>query len=287
MTTQVQYILLSDISTAKLYEVFMASFADYAVEIRMSLADYERRLDRIGYLPQMSAAAVLDGRLISFITHGLRTWDGKITAYNGGTGTIPSMRGKGLAKGLYRYLLTHERWQGVERCVLEVLSDNFKAIALYEGLGFRTERILDSYLDWGDRARFAEKAVGIEVCEIDSVPPTLAKATGCQPAWQNSLEAITQDAAEQAFVAKKGGEELGILRMNRLTGRISWIYVDERFRRNRVATSLICYARKHIKQRLSLINVPQDDALAKWLKKNGFDMTLQQREMILDLTVQR
>ena len=41
---------------------------------------------------------------------------------------------------------------GLSRLYLEVFADNLRAIALYRGLGYRTDGLLPGYYSWGEDA---------------------------------------------------------------------------------------------------------------------------------------
>ena len=53
----------------------------------------------------------------------------------------PAFQGQGIARRLLSELLSDSRREGVQAFTLEVRSGNARAIALYEGLGFRTEGV--------------------------------------------------------------------------------------------------------------------------------------------------
>ena len=78
--------------------------------------------------------------LIGFIIHAVDTRNGKLTAYNTGTGVLPKHRRKGIVNSMYRYALSDLKSNGVEISTLEVITENKAAINAYQGIGFETTR---------------------------------------------------------------------------------------------------------------------------------------------------
>jgi ribosomal protein S18 acetylase RimI-like enzyme len=100
---------------------FNEAFSDYAVRFSMTALQLRE----------------IDGdRLVGFTLNG---FDGE-TAYDSGTGVIPSHRRQGLASGMMEYILPVLCDAGARQYLLEVIESNSRAIALYESLGFKTTR---------------------------------------------------------------------------------------------------------------------------------------------------
>lgn len=86
-----------------------------------------------------------EGRLISFVFNGTGMYNNILTAYDTGTGTVPSFRGLHLTQKIFTFSLELIYQQGVRQYVLEVLQHNHKAIKIYRKLGFETQRNFNYY----------------------------------------------------------------------------------------------------------------------------------------------
>ena len=82
---------LESVSFKDLYAAFSSAFKDY--DFSLNADELRRMLDRRGYNPQLSFGAFFEGRLISFVFNGTGMYNNILTAYDTGTGTVPSFRG--------------------------------------------------------------------------------------------------------------------------------------------------------------------------------------------------
>ena len=64
--------------------------------------------------------------------NALGEWQGKPTAYDAGTGVIPAYRRQGIAEELFTFMVPHLKEASVEQYLLEVLTGNERAVALYQ-----------------------------------------------------------------------------------------------------------------------------------------------------------
>jgi ribosomal protein S18 acetylase RimI-like enzyme len=86
------------------------------------------------------SAGIFDGdKLAGFILHGVDTDEqGVLTAFNCGTGILPAYRKRGFVQELYQYLLPALKEGGVQKCGLEVITQNDIAVQSYQRVGFET-----------------------------------------------------------------------------------------------------------------------------------------------------
>lgn len=82
---------LESVSFKDLYAAFSSAFKDY--DFSLNADELRRMLDRRGYNPQLSFGVFFEGRLISFVLNGTGMYNNILTAYDTGTGTVPSFRG--------------------------------------------------------------------------------------------------------------------------------------------------------------------------------------------------
>ena len=104
-----------------------------------------------------------------------------------------------------------------------------------------------------------------------------------KPAWQNSLYAVNKQPERITnLVVKKGDAIQGYLILN-VSGRVMQVAIHPKFRKQGIGTYLF-KAAFEIKKELTLINIDdRDKAIADFLKRMGFEYTISQYEMELDL----
>src|SRR3954465_14308675 len=110
---------LSSIPFHEIYIAFTEAFSDYIIPFHpaeRALNDKQKAC-RVNY--DMSFGMFDGGRLVAFIIFGIDTLNGKLTAYNAGTGVIPAHRGQRLVKKLYDHALPILKAAGVQQSTLE------------------------------------------------------------------------------------------------------------------------------------------------------------------------
>src|SRR5689334_1558578 len=130
------YRLLTAADFSTLYACFLDAFSDYQVDMQMSEQQFAQRLTRDGVQLEISTGAFDDDRMIGFYINALGDWQGKLTAYDAGTGIVHDYRGRGVAQELFAFTVPRLKERAVSQYLLEVLTSNEGAIALYRKLGF-------------------------------------------------------------------------------------------------------------------------------------------------------
>ncbi|WP_068614863.1 GNAT family N-acetyltransferase [Paenibacillus tuaregi] len=87
--------------------------------------------------PTLSVVAFKDNRPVGIVLSGVRDSGGRRIAWNGGTGVAMPLRGSGNGRTLMEASIAALKEEGVELSTLEAISENAKAIALYEKLGYK------------------------------------------------------------------------------------------------------------------------------------------------------
>ncbi|WP_127584746.1 GNAT family N-acetyltransferase [Paenibacillus koleovorans] len=85
--------------------------------------------------PELSIAAFIDGVPAGFVNVGIRVIEGRILAWNGGTGVNPAFRGRGLSKQLVTEIIRRLKAFGAESFTLEVNAKNDPGIRSYSSCG--------------------------------------------------------------------------------------------------------------------------------------------------------
>ncbi|PYS74827.1 MAG: N-acetyltransferase [Acidobacteria bacterium] len=117
-------------------QVWNEGFHGYFIDLTLSLDDFLRRIMSLGISPEHSFIAFVNGQPVGFLLNGIRESLGKRYAWNGGTGVIPSFRGKGVGKMLVQVALDLYSAESVDVAMLEAISTNESAIALYKKFGY-------------------------------------------------------------------------------------------------------------------------------------------------------
>ena len=121
-----------------MHRSFLEAFRDYAVPYSLTLDEFVRKMKHKVHISfAHSYGAFSNEKLVAFIFHSLGPYEGLKMAYNGGTGVVPGHRGHHLPHRLYDHILPVMQRDGLERCVLEVLTENKTALSIYEKVGFR------------------------------------------------------------------------------------------------------------------------------------------------------
>lgn len=82
-----------------IFHGFKKAFADY--EIHFEKEEVRSMLKRRGYNPQLSFAAFDNDEIVAFTLNGTGTFNGVLTAYDTGTGTIKQYRGQSIAGKIF------------------------------------------------------------------------------------------------------------------------------------------------------------------------------------------
>lgn len=134
------YKLLDQISMATLHEAFVDAFSDYQVKMDLPFWRFQQMLQRRGYHPEISMGAFKDERMVGFVINGLRSWKGKTTAYDLGTGVVEDCRRQGITSDLLLNIQKLLKEKNVEQYLLEVIQSNESAVQLYSKQNFKIQR---------------------------------------------------------------------------------------------------------------------------------------------------
>ena len=129
---------LNEVSLVDFVNLVNEIFSDYALPVRWDVLNF--RLDARENSLSMKESYVFyeSERPVGFVVTGLRKSRGRIDAM----GVIKEKRGTGLAQMILRHALERLKWHGVEKVILEVASNDPRAMRFYEKNGFRVIRNL-------------------------------------------------------------------------------------------------------------------------------------------------
>jgi ribosomal protein S18 acetylase RimI-like enzyme len=283
-----RYRFLDDTSTSVLHETFCEAFSDYVVDFQITLDQFRKHVLLNGVDLKRSVGCFVDEKLVGFTLNGFGEWHGKSTVYDAGTGVIPTFRRQGIVKKMFHKMLPEFKKQGVEQCLLEVITNNEKALNLYRKLGFRETRELQFLKVNGSLKMPPDLLEAVECQEITQPDWDLLQTFGGgNPSWQNSVEAIKRSYESKHIIqASIDGKCVGYVVFSGNFGRIAHIAVEKSLRNHGIASRLLLETQKRTKEGYDLQIINVDSSLTKtmnFLYNRGFEEVLSQYEMLKTL----
>jgi len=272
-----------------LHQAFLQAFADYSITINLDANQFQRRfLEKLQLDFEHSAVAVHGNQIVGFIFNHVGEYEGKKTAYNGGTGVVPEFRGKGLTAKMYDFLLPKLKDANVDQCLLEVITTNLKAKHLYKKIGFIETKLYRCYkfnpenytvFDWNmaDVMVYGQKEPEWQVYKNfkDREPSYLDRDIMIKNNLKN----------EKVIEAVANGQVLGYAMYQKANGRLSQIAIHPQYRDMGIGKWLLSNIyRESYNKRLSILNIDDEyKPLNAFFKALGFNNEINQHEMIMTL----
>lgn len=251
----------SSLDQAQRAELFNSAYEGYLLPFRIDeqqLAGMDAAFD---IDVDASRIASRDGELVGLGNLGVRGED----AWIGGVGVVPAARRSGVGEALMHALHEQAGDRGVRNVWLEVIFENSSASALYEQLGYRAVRDVEV---WSLPAEDGP-ATAREV-PVDEAHARLRELrTGREP-WQradktvanyNDTHGLETDAGTAVY--RQFGDHVQLLQ---IAGE---------------PEALLSALRRL--GRVSVVNLPEDDAASSVLRALGGNVVVRQHEMLLEL----
>jgi len=188
--------------------VWNEGFQGYFVDLTLSLDKFLARVTSECLSPEMSFIAFVAEKPVGFLLNGIRAKGVTKVAWNGGTGVIPSYRGKGIGRVLVNKSIELYEAHGVEVATLEAVRDNKSAINLYTNCGYAIVEEL-TFLDSGDsvpsfdlKPGFTVRPVSLSSVGALSFYPDLS-------AWQTQWQSLLSSNGEAIIVSDHSGGAVG------------------------------------------------------------------------------
>jgi ribosomal protein S18 acetylase RimI-like enzyme len=248
-----------------LHAAFGEAFSDYVVPFKPTREQLREMFTRRGWVPELSVGAFDGERMVGFTAN---CFDGA-TAYDSGTGVVPSHRRGGVSRRMFEFLRPILRGAGASSYLLEVIETNAAAEALYRSLGFQETRRFDCWTYEGTGGRRMESGghVNEEWWDVE-------------PAWQNSTASIRR--AHDPHVVL--GDERGYAVVFPSNGDVPQLAVAREHRRSGVGSELLHAARTEAGRPLRFLNIDdRDDGISAFLESCGARRFIRQIEMRLPL----
>lgn len=265
--------MLTDGDFDAVLETFNESFSDYVVKFTLTADQLREIVTRRGVRSDLSVGGFDGDRLVAFTLNGL---DGT-TAYDSGTGVVPTHRRHGLSRGVMDFSMTHLRDAGARRYLLEVIRTNTRALRLYESLGFTTIRSLDCWKF--ENGEVANTDVSIRLIEPDW--RELGSFRDVEPSWQNSDASMVRARAPRSILGAFDGDLLtGYAIVFPLTHDLAQLAVRPACRRRGIGRALLARALRECGGSLRALNVDsRDEGIAAFLRGSGGTLYVEQFEM--------
>ena len=251
---------------------FNEAFSDYAVRFSMTAPQLREINARRAVVFELSVGAFDGERLVGFTLNGFD----RETAYDSGTGVVPSLRRQGLARGMMTFILPRLRDAGARRYLLEVIDTNTRAAALYESLGFTTTRPLTC---WKRETGDAVSDVTIRPIEADW--DLFASFLDVAPAWQNSEASLRRARDPRVILGAFDGDQLaGYAAVFPLTHDLPQLAVRRSHRRRGIGAALLDRAAIEAEGMVRILNVDaRDEGIGAFLQASHAEQFIRQREM--------
>lgn len=260
---------------------FNEAFADYFVPFHTTDEFWKGRFKKANTDQELSIIVMDGDQAVAFIHTGVDDINGIKTAYNGGTGVIPSHRGQRLTTYMYAYLFEAFKKAGIQQSILEVIQKNTKAMKIYEHLGFKKTRGFNCFSGQFKKTNISLLA-GYTYAKMETIDRSLFTSFWAfTPSWGYTLNAIerTQDVHEIGSVLYQN-KCIGYIAYEPATGSVSQIAVAKAHRNKGIGKYLLAQAQLVCKNDLNLVNVDaQQWATLAFLQKAGFKNPINQYEM--------
>ena len=258
-------------------DCFFEAFEGYFVKMPNDKAYFRKRWESAKVDYNLSYGIEDEGKLVGFIIHAIDTRDGKLTAFNTGTGVIPSHRGKRIVKTIYDYAFMDLKKHGVERSTLEVITENKAAIKSYESVGFnicKTYRCFSGSINNNNNS-FELQEASLDSIDWNNLPNQQFYS------WDNQKETILNgnysffrviydNTSESYFIINPDNGYIAQLDLLQTNSDLAW---------NRLFSGI-----NQISDTVKINNV--DDRLRsklEGLKRAGLENSIDQYEMELEL----
>ncbi|GAB5555339.1 MAG: hypothetical protein Sapg2KO_49300 [Saprospiraceae bacterium] len=267
---------LKDTPQSEIIDCFINAFEGYFVPMPTDPAYYQKRWTEQEILFDLSFGCFDEqNQLIAFVLHALDYRSGAWYAYNAGTGVLAKHRGQGLIKQVYDFALPILKKAEAKGVYLEVITENTKAVKLYERIGFQNKRTLDCLR--GTLEKEPSNPILLQRIPWARVPwERIDQSTA---AWGHHQKALNGETAQfyHVLVQKKSPKKMGYFIISPDQQYLYQIGVqkDDESYWEAVVEGLAFQS-----QKLRAINVDNRTKASSFLSAAGLEVYLQQYEML-------
>ena len=269
-------VSLDKFSFQQIMDCFRASFADYFVSYDSDDTYFRKRWEASCVDWRYSYGIEDAGNLVALMVHTTGIDNGKRTAFNNGTGVIPAYRGKRLVNKMYKDRFDDLRKGGFEKCMLEVITENTKAIRAYESVGFCSSKRVHCYNGTADIPACAVgEIVSMDMPDWTNWDPMRAY----YPSWECRNDVVERTGFPITYLQYHvEGDISGFMAFQSDNGYIYQIGAKEE-QYEKAINCLLKYVQDRY-GKVKINNVPESaSAFVSHLKHIGLPNTLDQFEM--------
>jgi len=278
-----QFKTLDHTSIDHITKAFNAAFADYEIQLQLTAEELLQKVKIEDISFEFSVGAFDKGVLVGFIFFGIDdNVNGMKTAWDGGTGVIPSYRGQKLTQRMFGFILPMLKQCKVERVLLEVLENNNVAGSIYEKLDFVKTRKLNAYKGTLTELRPAEHK--IEVLECFDAEHLLSLGD-FQPPWQQMNRRVKNWGDVVTTIGIKCQKDVvAYAHYNTATKRVLQFAVKKEHRNKGMANALFSHIAGDNSAPITIINVDDGSpSTNSFLNSMGLHRFISQYEMEMDV----
>jgi len=152
----------------RILDSFLLAFQNYFVNVPRDRNYYRKRWEAAKVDFNFSYGMFDGEKLVGFVIHAIDRREGRLTAFNTGTGVIPGYRGQRIVQSIYAYAFEDLKQIGVTHFALEVITKNEIAIRCYQGIGFATKRTYKCFKgEIGPKANATVTLKEVDVQKVD------------------------------------------------------------------------------------------------------------------------
>ena len=269
----------------QLYSAFTEAFSDYVFPFALTETQFRNHILLNAVDLDATVGCIIDGKIAGFSLNGFGDWEGRSTVYVAGTGVIPSERRQGISDEMFEMMMPIFKARGIGQCLLEVITTNQNAMALYNKFGFHSLREL-ALMQCDVTVKAAETApAGVEIRKnIELDWERVTTFWDGKPSWQNSIDAVNRTLRMKkiagAFIDDKC---VGYIVYSSNFGRVAQIAVAPEHRNRGIGRSLILRLQDDTAAGYSLQIINVDKSLSSvmsFFTNLGFYERVSQYEMI-------
>lgn len=273
---------LESIAIQDLVKAFNSAFESYFIPIQLNETVLLDKIKAENVFLEYSVGVSINNQLVAFILIGIDSKNNQMLSYNAGTGVIPEFRGQHLPQKMYDFLLPLLHKNNIRNHYLEVITQNQKAIKIYESIGYQITKKVTCFKG---KINEPKQLSEYQIFEFDFVSEsTIESFWNHQPTYQNTLSSINRCKNAHTFLGafSENGLLAYIIYANS-NARVKQFGVDKKYRRLSLGQQLFYEVQKaNPTQEISLINIDSNDAeTITFLHKIGLSTTVEQFEMMM------
>lgn len=279
----------SMLSLEEAVHLFNEGFRYYFTDIHLTVDALIKKMANEEISPERSLVAYDQDQPVGFVLNGFRTINGQKVSWNGGTGVIPDYRGKGIGKELMNACMDLYKQEGVDCLMLEAISENTKAIKLYEKIGYKKTDDLVFFVSNESLSRDAFSYSG-SYDVVRALPQEIVALDFYEhfSPWQTQAQGLS---GAEAVVVKSGEESVGYAlyrSVRNSEGKIESIVLyqcEAKPEFNEKEDVILCLLNSVFQPALTdckrmTFNFPKSSELAcRAFQNEGFNTTIQQVHM--------